>query len=181
MLPIGELIRSRRVERGLKVFELAEKVGVSPVYITQIEKHNKVAALAVYVAIAKILHIPNIMSYAAEARLNKLYTQYSELKKYTGKISKGRWDVSSRLTLESKNEESLINEFWRFVFEADDTRCQKFVRFLLLTYKPSEVNNKRLISSITKALDEIRQNQRQTMELYLKAEKKILSLLRPLT
>ncbi len=52
---VGALIRKRREELGLKVFELAEKVGVSPVYITQIEKHNKLPALNVFKKIEDVL------------------------------------------------------------------------------------------------------------------------------
>jgi len=37
----GAAIRKRREMLGLKVYELAVKVGINPVYITQIERHGK--------------------------------------------------------------------------------------------------------------------------------------------
>jgi len=51
------LIRKRRQELGLKVYELANKVGVNPVYITQIEKHNKLPAQEVFIKIIKALNM----------------------------------------------------------------------------------------------------------------------------
>ncbi len=52
---LGELIRKRRTELGLKVYELADKAGVNPVYITQIEKHGKLPSDAVFSKIEKVL------------------------------------------------------------------------------------------------------------------------------
>jgi len=47
MKNFGQLIREKRVTLGLKVYELAEKKGVevNPVYITQIEKNNKLPSI----------------------------------------------------------------------------------------------------------------------------------------
>jgi DNA-binding XRE family transcriptional regulator len=43
----GAAIRRIRLEKGLKAMVLAGKVGINPVYITQIEKHNKLPGLKV--------------------------------------------------------------------------------------------------------------------------------------
>ena len=52
---LGALIRKRRETCGLKVFELAKKVGVSAVYITQIEKHNKIPPYDLFMKIEAAL------------------------------------------------------------------------------------------------------------------------------
>ena len=52
---LGALIRKRREKCGLKVFELAKKFGVSAVYITQIEKHNKIPPYDLYIKIETAL------------------------------------------------------------------------------------------------------------------------------
>lgn len=52
---IGTLIRKRREKCKLKVFELAKKVGVSAVYITQIEKHNKIPPYDLFIKIENAL------------------------------------------------------------------------------------------------------------------------------
>ena len=59
---IGEKIRKRRKELGLKVYELAEKVGVNPVYVTQIEKHNKLPSIEVFIKISHILKFTKSMN-----------------------------------------------------------------------------------------------------------------------
>ena len=41
MKKFGTILREARTICGLKGYELAKKVGVNPVYITQIEKHDK--------------------------------------------------------------------------------------------------------------------------------------------
>ena len=55
MKSFGEIIREARQKKGIKVFELAERIGVNPVYITQIEKHNKLPSPYVARSIAFIL------------------------------------------------------------------------------------------------------------------------------
>ena len=47
----GAALRELRTKKGLKIVKLAEKVGVSPVYITQIEKHNKLPSPSVMLRI----------------------------------------------------------------------------------------------------------------------------------
>ena len=57
MEDLGTIIRKRRLELGLKVFELAKLVEVDPVYISQIEKHNKLPAPALFEKIRKELKL----------------------------------------------------------------------------------------------------------------------------
>ena len=49
------LLREARKARGLKGYELAKKAGVNPVYITQIEKHDKLPSSLVMKKITDVL------------------------------------------------------------------------------------------------------------------------------
>jgi len=55
---VGMIIREHREKLGLKVYELAQIVGVDPVYITRIEKHNKLPSIIVFLNIEKSLKLP---------------------------------------------------------------------------------------------------------------------------
>lgn len=63
---IGQIIRDRRKEKGLKVYELAHKVKVNPVYITQIEKHNKLPSFGIIKRIEEFLDIDIATRYFEE-------------------------------------------------------------------------------------------------------------------
>ena len=53
------IIREEREKLGLKVYELAKMVGVDPVYVTRIEKHNRLPSIFVYLNIEKTLKLPH--------------------------------------------------------------------------------------------------------------------------
>ncbi len=55
---LGMIIREYRKKLGLKVYELAKMVGVNPVWITKIEKHNDLPSIVVYMNIEKSLNLP---------------------------------------------------------------------------------------------------------------------------
>ena len=57
MEDLGIIIRKRRLALGLKVYELAKLVEVDPVYISQIEIHNKLPAPALFEKIRKTLKL----------------------------------------------------------------------------------------------------------------------------
>jgi transcriptional regulator with XRE-family HTH domain len=57
MEDLGIVIRKRRLEFKLKVYELAQLVEVDPVYISQIEIHNKLPAPALFEKIRKVLKL----------------------------------------------------------------------------------------------------------------------------
>ena len=54
---LGMIIRKRRLELKLKVYELAKLVEVDPVYISQIEIHDKLPAPALFEKIRKVLKL----------------------------------------------------------------------------------------------------------------------------
>jgi len=57
MESLGMVIRKRREKLGLKVYELAKLVEVDPVYISQIEIHDKLPAPALFEKIRKTLKL----------------------------------------------------------------------------------------------------------------------------
>ena len=57
MEDLGALIRKRRIDLNLKAYELARLVEVDPVYISQIEIHNKLPAPALFEKIRKVLKL----------------------------------------------------------------------------------------------------------------------------
>jgi transcriptional regulator with XRE-family HTH domain len=57
MEDLGMVIRKRRIELKLKAYELARLVEVDPVYISQIEIHNKLPAPALFERIRKVLKL----------------------------------------------------------------------------------------------------------------------------
>src|SRR5208282_2728728 len=57
MEDLGMVIRKRRIELKLKAYELAKLVEVDPVYISQIEIHNKLPAPALFEKIRKVLKL----------------------------------------------------------------------------------------------------------------------------
>lgn len=57
MKNFGRLLRELRKRRGLKIYELAQKVDVQPEFITQVEKGRKLPSEKVLVKIAKVLDV----------------------------------------------------------------------------------------------------------------------------
>lgn len=70
---IGQTIRDRRESRGLKVYELAILVCVDPVYITQIELHNKLPSLRLFT------NIYYALDFEKDFFIQYLNTKYPEL------------------------------------------------------------------------------------------------------
>ena len=66
MEKLGAIIRQRREKLGLKVYELAKKVGINPVYITQIEKHGKLPSPKVIDSLERALGISLWILYMGE-------------------------------------------------------------------------------------------------------------------
>jgi len=54
---LGLIIKAQRVASNLKVYELANKVGVTPEFITMIEKGNRLPSAAVVKKLSQVLNI----------------------------------------------------------------------------------------------------------------------------
>lgn len=55
MRKLGSVIRKYRKDLGLKVYQLAEKTGVSPEFITQVELGSKYPTIKITRKISKVL------------------------------------------------------------------------------------------------------------------------------
>ena len=66
MQNLGAIIRQRREKLGLKVYELAKKVGINPVYVTQIEKHGKLPSYKVINSLEQVLNVDLWTLYMGE-------------------------------------------------------------------------------------------------------------------
>jgi len=90
----GAAIRKRREMFGLKVYELADKIGVDPVYITQIEKHGKLPSPLTMQKIADELIMPEGFNIYLKIKYPALYEKvassdtflYSEYLKKVDKL-----------------------------------------------------------------------------------------------
>ena len=78
-IEFGKAIRKRRLERGLKVFQLAEQTFVDPVYITQIEKHGKLPSPAVMERISNTLCDRNLLTTYLKIKFPLLYQEREKL------------------------------------------------------------------------------------------------------
>ena len=75
MESLGMVIRKRRVALGLKVYELANLVEVDPVYISQIEIHDKLPAPALFEKIRKTLKLDEqVKNLYLHKRLPDIFT-----------------------------------------------------------------------------------------------------------
>jgi len=54
---LGGAIQHQRRVLELKAYELAQKIGVHPTYITYIEKHDRLPSLEIIVKLEKVLKI----------------------------------------------------------------------------------------------------------------------------
>ena len=73
MKKLGMLLREARKARGLKGYELAKKAGVNPVYITQIEKHDKLPSASVMKRIADVLGDQNLFNIYIKIKFPELH------------------------------------------------------------------------------------------------------------
>ena len=74
MLKFGEYIKSKRLEKGISLRELASKVGISPSYMSDIEKGRRNAPNK-----EKVDKIAEVLFYSEE-EINELYDLAGESK-----------------------------------------------------------------------------------------------------
>lgn len=128
----GKAIRKRRLERGLKVFQLANNVHVDPVYITQIEKHGKLPSPAVMERISSELCDRNLLTTYLKIKFPLLYEEreklYPDLNPEMEEIFKEirRKNKSSE---EQKKLEKRIVSF-HAIFMKDKEELQKTIQIL---------------------------------------------------
>lgn len=179
MQKLGSLIRAARVNRKSKmlVMELARKVGVSSVYITQIEKHNKLPSIEVLKQIAKVLNLKDAEKCYYRNRAEQIYEQQPGLE-FLFK-DETAWKLSKDF-IRSPEEEQIGSEYYEFINGESISNHRKFIGYLIQTYKPSEKNNLQLINSLVKNISETKKSMSNVKYTFEKNLKQFLLLLRPL-
>jgi transcriptional regulator with XRE-family HTH domain len=81
-IDLGKAVRKRRIERGLKVYELARRVGINPVYITQIEKHGKLPSIPVMEAISDVLGDIDLFNSYIYIKYPMIFAKEKQRQKY---------------------------------------------------------------------------------------------------
>ncbi len=74
----GAAIRIRRESLGLKAYELAKDVDVSPVYITQIEKHGKLPSPDIMGRMCNALHDEDLFKIYLKMKHPAMYKKLEE-------------------------------------------------------------------------------------------------------
>ena len=171
---LGQKIRKRRQELNLKVYELATKVGVNPVYITQIEKHNKLPSLPVITNIQNVLGITGLTEFYLRKKFPDLHKMF---------IHSGSQFIPQSPT-EFKNIKEnapklLLQERLFYYIHGDATKAthKAFAINLLSQHAPSKVNDEKTINGIIKYLKKAWEDKKEFWTRYKKQEKKLLKSL----
>jgi transcriptional regulator with XRE-family HTH domain len=160
MVKFGQLIRTKREKLGLKVKDLAKKVGIHPVYMTQIEKHNKLPSPAVYKDIEKVLG----------TELRELY-----LKEKYPKLSKQLDSPMSQLFMNPVDIFGGV--FIDYVCNSNNSNFRKIAIELIEEFAPSKSGNEHLIGSISSIVKDLRELHYAFQLKYQQNDSKVKKLL----
>ncbi len=159
---IGIKIRERRKELGLKVYELANKVGINPVYVTQIEKHGKLPSSEVFYRIENVLSLPlEVRKQFFKSKYPEIYRENNDPKFFTGIP----YDVGDP----EKEFYSLVNEWIAFSGPKETPKKEEIAEEIFKLLRPSTTPKKATIIKIASLLEEIR-------KLHFEKDKKIKNL-----
>lgn len=144
MAKIGELVRQQRKEQKLKVYELAQKVGISPVYITQIERYNKLPSFVVYKNIENVLKLPTTL------RVQFFREKYPE-------ISEEKFPNAFERMAEDESDNSalvLLDDYTKYIYRTPrDFRA--FVIGMVNNYNPNKTLNEKEIKQLREIVRKI--------------------------
>lgn len=122
----GQCIRSRREELGISVRSLAEKIGMSPVYLSDIERGNRNAPMGANVKknyMSKLIHELNIGDEEIAAFYDIAAAtkgSYVDINSYLDR------SVNARLALRLANEGDIPDEEWvRFIARINELNSAK--------------------------------------------------------
>ena len=119
---LGIKIRKRRQELGLKVYELAKKIGVNAVYVTQIEKHGKLPSPVVFKRIEKALELD---PHFQKLYINKKFPSFN--------------DVLGAVAKEHKTHPEIAEEVLKKIIERGTEMNSRLVAVKLIKeYNPSQ-------------------------------------------
>jgi len=150
---LGMIIRDYRNKLGLKVYELAKTVGVNPVYITKIEKHNDLPSIVVYMNIEKALNLPSVL------RVQYFKEKYPE-------ASHGQFPIKfERMarSLEDGSPLGILQDYTAHTFETP-SETRPFIIRIVQAYNAKKILTEKEIKELTKILKNIIRYNRLMME-----------------
>lgn len=131
-IELGKAIRKRRLERGLKVFQLANNIGVNPVYITLIEKHGKVPSPAVMEKISSELCDRELLTTYLKIKFPLLYEEreklYPDLNPEMEEIFKEIRKKNKSFEEQKRLEKRIVS--FHAIFVKDKEELQKTIQIL---------------------------------------------------
>lgn len=131
MQNFGAILRESRKESGLKVYELAKRVGVNPVYITQIEKHGKLPSPLVMKKITDVLKDGELFVTYLKMKYPPLYEQFMkedhDLATETNKIAD---DIAAQKNKTPEEEEKFIKRVRTVIIKTRES-IAKFKKILV--------------------------------------------------
>jgi len=138
------IIREYRKKLGLKVYELAKKVGVNPVWITKIEKHNDLPSIVVYMNIEKSLNLPPAL------RVQYFKEKYPESSH--GQLPQKFEQMANSLS--DNSPLSLLQDFTAHQFETP-SETRPFIIKIAHAYNPNKTLTEKEIKFLTAILKDI--------------------------
>jgi len=150
---LGMIIREYRNKLGLKVYELAKTVGVNPVYITKIEKHNDLPSIVVYMNIEKALNLPSVL------RVQYFKEKYPEASHGPSPINFERMASS----LEDGSPLGILQDYTAHKFETP-SETRPFIIRIVQTYNTKKTLTEKEIKELTTILKNIIRYNRLMME-----------------
>ena len=150
---LGMIIREYRNKLGRKVYELAKTVGVNPVYITKIEKHNDLPSIVVYMNIEKALNLPSAL------RVQYFKEKYPEASQgqFANKFERMADQLSDNSPL------GLLQDFTAHKFD-NPAEARPFIIRIANAYNPNKTLSEKEIKKLTTILKNIIRYNRLMME-----------------
>ncbi|MDE2231824.1 MAG: helix-turn-helix transcriptional regulator [Candidatus Omnitrophica bacterium] len=150
---LGMIIRDYRKKAGLKVYELAKKIGVTHVWITKIEKHNDLPSIVVYMNIEKTLKLPPSL------RIQYFKEKYPEASE--GQLPHKFEQMANSLSANSPLE--ILQDFTTHQLETP-SETKPFIVKIVQTYNPDKTLTEKEIKILTTILKDIIRHNRLMME-----------------
>lgn len=146
MKNFGVALRENRKLCGLKVYELAKKVGVNPVYITQIEKHDKLPSPLVMKKITDVLKDQELFETYLKIKYPPLYEQFRkedfDLNAETNKIAD---DIAAKKNKTPEEEAEFTKRIRNVILKTKES----IGRFKKILEKLEDIEEKHLKSKNT--------------------------------
>ena len=168
---LGEVIKEKRLAAGLKVLDLAREVGVNPVYISQIEKHDKLPSQDVVERIEKALKTTELFDLFIKQKNPSLE------KRFISSLS----HIPSTLRKEFTTPEAtkLLKFIYTTLGQAFFTETSLRIRYdrFLKTIAPEKISDDKLFNQICTIMKEMQKEKIAYWRSFSKHTKQIETLI----